>query len=76
MNVIENAMPHTLCAWIFGIFCSETETVLNLSIDALGLKRKCFWKNDIRISDSHYVTAMIYYMKGEYEKAEICMQKA
>ena len=76
MNVIESAMLHTLCAWIFGIFCGETGTALDLSLDALALKRKYFWENDIRIADSHYVTAMIYYMQGEYEKAEICMQKA
>ena len=76
MNIIESAMIHTLCAWIFGVFCGEMETALDLSLDALGLKRQYFWENDIRIADSHYVTAVIYYMKGDYEKAEICMQKA
>ena len=76
MNVIESAMLHTLCAWIFGVFCGETETALDLSLDALEQKRRYFWENDIRIADSHYVTAMIYYIQGEYEKAEICMKKA
>lgn len=74
-DYIQEAMYLTIKAWYDGVIQGNLKLAFENSNTALSIKRERFIENDIRIAESHYTNSVLYYLNGDYQKADKCCDK-
>lgn len=74
-DYMQEAMYLTIKAWYDGVIQGNLKLAFENSKTALLIKRERFIENDIRIAESHYTNSVLYYLNGEYKKADKCCDK-